>query len=374
MSGIFAMTGAISNEKMTRVLQSMHHRGPDEGKAILLDSFHLAHQRLSTVGLNGGQQPIVNKDKTKWIVADGEIYNYQELKKQLPEEVEFLTESDCEVPLQLYEREGVKAVKHLDGMFAFVIVDSEQNTFFAARDTLGIKPLYYGIDKENNIIFASELKTLSIVTEDVHEFPPGHYYTPEEGFVSYRSIQPPKKDNIFETDEFPQILEGIRMHLDNAVKKNLMADVEVGVLLSGGLDSSLIALLAHENQKRNEPLKSFCVGRKNSEDVLRAREVAQEIGTQHYEHVFDEQELISHLREVIYYLESYDSSLVRSAIPSFFVSKLASKHVKVILSGEGADELFSGYSYLKGIQDKEKLDAKKLGIALRTSEESYDSK
>ncbi|QKY70115.1 asparagine synthase B [Lentibacillus sp. CBA3610] len=357
MSGLFAMTGRVDDTKIKDILESMHHRGPDEGDAVLLDKFHLAHRRLSIVGVRQGKQPIANADNTKWIVADGEVYNYLDLKKQLSDTTEFLTESDSEIPLKLYEQEGPSAVKQLDGMFAFVIVDTENNTFMAARDTLGSKPLYYGKDDEGNMIFASELKTLDMVTKDIHEFPSGHYYTPEEGFVMYRQIQQPKSGEIFSENELPQMMEGIRQHLEGAVKKQLMAEVEVGVLLSGGLDSSLIALLARENRKRNEPLKSFCVGSSDSEDVKRARQVAEEIGSEHHEYIFDEQALIDHLPEVIYYLESYDSSLVRSAIPSYFVSRLAAEHgVKVILSGEGADELFSGYEYLKGITNTEKLN------------------
>ncbi|UJL47363.1 asparagine synthase B [Virgibacillus sp. NKC19-16] len=356
MSGIFAMTGSIDDEKMNHVLHSMKHRGPDKGGDTLLDSFHLGHQQLSIVGVNERKQPISNENKTKWIVVDGEIFNYQDLKKQLREATTFLTKSDSEVLLKLYEAQGAQAVKHLDGMFAFVIVDTEQNTFMAARDTLGIKPLYYGNDKEGNMVFASELKTLYLVTEDVHEFPPGHYYTPEEGFIAYRHIHQPDAEHLFSENKVSEIMGGIRDQLDRAVQKSLIADVEVGLLLSGGLDSSLIALLAQEQSKMNQPMKSFCVGSENSEDVIRAREVAEEIGTDHYEYIFTEQELIDHLPEVIYHLESYDSSLVRSAIPSFFVSKLAAEHVKVILSGEGADELFSGYSYLKGIKNTQKLN------------------
>ncbi|SFE44112.1 asparagine synthase (glutamine-hydrolysing) [Lentibacillus persicus] len=357
MSGIFAMTGSIADGEVREVLKSMHHRGPDEGDEIILDSFHLAHQRLSIVGVNKGKQPIANADNTKWIVADGEIYNYLDLKKQISDKTIFLTESDAEVPLKLYEQQGSKAVKHLDGMFAFVIVDTENDTFLAARDTLGSKPLYYGENDAGNMIFASELKALYKVTEDVNEFPSGSYYTPEEGFVMYREIQQPDSLEIFSESELPQMMDGIRHHLESAVQKHLTADVEVGVLLSGGLDSSLIALLAQENRKRKEPLKSFCVGSADSEDVKRARQVAKEIGSVHEEYIFDEKDMIDHLPEVIYHLESFDSSLVRSAIPSYFVSRLAAEHgVKVILSGEGADELFSGYQYLKGINNTEKLN------------------
>jgi len=356
MSGIFAMTGSVGEKMMQEIMESMSHRGPDEGEDVLLESFHLAHQNLSTIGVKQGKQTISYEDDTKWIVADGTIYNYQQLKKQLQDTKEFQTDSDIEIALKLYEEDGSQAVEKLDGMFAFVIADTKRNTYMAARDTLGIKPLYYGKDETGNMIFASEMKTMLKVTDDVHEFPAGNYYTPEEGFVTYRQIHKPEEQHIFSESELPQMLDGIRDHLTRAVKKLLMADVEVGVLLSGGLDSSLIALLAQENRKRKHPLKSFCVGSEDSEDVKRARQVAKEIGTIHYEHIFSEQELIDHLSEVIYYLESYDSSLVRSAIPNYFVSKLASRHVKVILSGEGADELFSGYQYLKGIKDTNELN------------------
>src|SRR5690625_880294 len=362
MSGIFAITGMIEDDKIEQVLQSMHHRGPDECEEILLGSFYLAYRRLAIVGKSEGKQPIANKKKTKWIVANGEIYNHKQLKNSILKGEQFTTKSDCEVALKLYETKGSSAVKYLDGMFAFVIADTDQNTFMAARDTLGIKPLYYGKDSDDNTVFASELKTLYIVTDDVHEFPPGHYYTPEEGFVSYRKIEKPNQQDIFNENDMSWMMQGIREHLNDAVQKCFMADTEVGVLLSGGLDSSLIALLAKENNQRNIPLKSFCVGSENSDDVMRAREVAAEIGSEHYEYIFTEQDLIECLPKVIYHLESYDASLVRSAIPNFFVSKLAAEHVKVILSGEGADELFSGYQYLKSIDSTEKLNEELIRI------------
>lgn len=362
MSGIFVKTGRKERDQAERVIQSMHHRGPDGREEVVLDSFYLAYCRLSIVGENDGKQPIANQEKTKWMVANGEIYNHQLLKNTFIPDEQLCTSSDCEIPLKLYETIGSGAIKYLDGMFAFVVVDTEKNTFLAARDTLGMKPLYYGNDHQGNTIFASELKTLYVVTDDVHEFPAGHYYTPEEGFVSYRKIEKPALEDILKEDDLSTMILGIREHLNESVKKCLMADTEVGVLLSGGLDSSLIALLASENNNRNNPLKTFCVGSENSDDVRRAREVAREIGSEHYEYIFTEQDLIEYLPEVIYHLESYEASLVRSAIPNFFVSKLASKHVKVILSGEGADELFSGYQYLKHIKNTERLNEELIRI------------
>ncbi|MFC0524268.1 asparagine synthase B [Pontibacillus salicampi] len=352
MCGIFAMTGHISKKQMKDVLTSMKHRGPDEGKEVPLPSFHLGHQRLSIIGLEDGIQPIHNEDQSKWIVCNGEIYNYPSLKNQLEKEVTFLTESDSEAALKVVEAEGVDGIRKLDGMFAFFIADTTTESFIAARDTLGIKPLYYGKDEHGEYVFSSELKTLYHVTDEVSEFPAGHYYTPETGFVSYRTIRNPVASEKGEQ----AITSAIKERLTKAVEKRLLADVEVGVLLSGGLDSSLIAAIAASLNQSDQPVKSFCVGSEGSEDILRAREVAKAIGTEHYEYVYTQEELVEAIPHVIYALESYEPSLVRSAIPNYFVSKLASQHVKVILSGEGADELFAGYDYLSKYETTESLN------------------
>lgn len=354
MCGIFAMTSHIDESVMNEVLDSMKHRGPDEGKAVPLEKFHLGHQRLSIIGLEDGIQPIHNQDESKWIVCNGEIYNYPKLKQSLEaSNVSFLTESDSESALKIYEQYGVEGIQQLDGMFAFFIADEKNNTFVAARDTLGIKPLYYGIDPNGEYVFSSELKTLYFVTKDVHEFPAGHYYTPETGFVCYREIQSP---TISEEKEIEVYTSKIHEQLTNAVEKRLLADVEVGVLLSGGLDSSLIAAIASKLNKSDQPVKSFCVGAEGSVDLQRARDVAEAIGTEHYEYVYTPEELIEAIPNVIYALESYEPSLVRSALPNYFVSKLAAQHVKVILSGEGADELFAGYDYMKKFNTTELLN------------------
>ncbi|MFC7062590.1 asparagine synthase B [Halobacillus seohaensis] len=353
MCGIFATAGQISDNIMKEVLNSMVHRGPDESKDNRLNHFHLGHQRLSIIGLDDGIQPIENKQKTKWIVCNGEIYNYSTLKDELRSKTTFLTESDSETALKIYEEEGVDGISRLDGMFAFFIADEDNHTFVAARDTLGIKPLYYGEDENGNFVCSSELKTLYLVTDQVHEFPAGHYYTPEVGFVCYRSIKRPKA--LLEQDH-QEITHGINKHLTKVVEKRLLADVEVGVLLSGGLDSSLIAALVAKLQKDGKTVKSFCVGSEGSEDILRAREVAEAIGTEHYEYIYSQDELLEVIPKVIYHLESFEPSLVRSALPNYFVSKLASQHVKVILSGEGADELFAGYDYMKKYENTDHLN------------------
>ncbi|MYL54397.1 asparagine synthase B [Pontibacillus yanchengensis] len=354
MCGIFAMTGHINKQQMNSVLESMKHRGPDEGKEVPLTHFHLGHQRLSIIGLHDGIQPIHNEDESKWIVCNGEIYNYPELKQELQKSETFLTESDSEVALKIVEKEGVEGIKKLDGMFAFFIANEETNSFIAARDTLGIKPLYYGKDENDEYVFTSELKTLYQVTDDVKEFPAGHYFTPEQGFVCFRRIKNPTTTTKEEPEE--AYTSAIHDALTKAVEKRMLADVEVGVLLSGGLDSSLIAAIAAKLNKSEKPIKSFCVGSEGSEDLLRAREVAEAIGTEHYEYIYTQQELIEAIPHVIYSLESYEPSLVRSALPNYFVSKLASQHVKVILSGEGADELFAGYDYLSKFETTESLN------------------
>ncbi|UOR11383.1 asparagine synthase B [Halobacillus amylolyticus] len=357
MCGIYAMTGKTTEKTMNQILESMHHRGPDEGKAISLKNFHLGQRRLSIIGLEDGIQPIGSKDDDKWIVCNGEIYNYLSLKEELSRTTSFLTASDSEVALKMYEQKGPEGVRDLDGMFAFFIADQKNNTFMAARDTLGIKPLYYGKDEEGNLAFSSELKTLYLVTEKVHEFPPGYYYTPEDGFVCYRKIKTPHESEVFNSTNEKAIMAGIERDLKRSVDKRLLADVEVGVLLSGGLDSSLIAALAAKLEKGNAPVKSFCVGAEGSEDIVRAREVAQAIGSEHYEYIYSKAELIEVLPEVIYNLESFEPSLVRSALPNYFVSRLAAQHVKVILSGEGADELFAGYDYMKDFSDTKQLNS-----------------
>ncbi|WP_163971094.1 asparagine synthase B [Oceanobacillus halotolerans] len=356
MCGIFATTGTISEPLKQEVLNSMNHRGPDEGKNVALDQFHLGHQRLSIIGLEDGTQPIKNEDASKWIVCNGEIYNYLTLKEELDKNVSFLTESDSEVVLKLYEEEGVHAVERLDGMFAFFIADVANNTFIAARDTLGIKPLYYGKDAFGNFVVTSELKTLYLITDEVYEFPAGYYYTPETGFVCYREIKAPVNPEMLDQLTKEDITTQINHYLTKAVHKRLLADVEVGVLLSGGLDSSLISAITANQHQGTGRVKSFCVGSKGSEDIKRARDVAKAIDTDHYEYIYTKEELIEVLPKVIYHLESFEPSLVRSAIPNYFVSKLASQHVKVILSGEGADELFAGYDYLKEYNDNKELN------------------
>ena len=354
MCGIFVSQGEISTKQMDEVLQLLHHRGPDEGKSVVTDRVHLGHRRLSIIGLEDGIQPIHNRQKDRWIVCNGEIYNYATIKKELAKDVPFLTKSDSEVALKLVETHGPKAIQKLDGMFAFFIADEENDTFIVARDTLGIKPLYYGLDKDGEYVFSSELKAIESFVDGAKEFPHGHYFTPEEGFVCYRQIQSPVE--AYDQNQLEDVYTSIQDTMNRAVAKRMIADVEVGVLLSGGLDSSLIAAIVKQQLQGNKQLKSFCVGAEGSADILNARIVAEALGTEHYEYIYTEEELIEAVSDVIYHLESYEPSLVRSAIPNYFVSKLASEHVKVILSGEGADELFAGYAYMEKYQDTNSMN------------------
>ncbi|KUK41235.1 MAG: Asparagine synthetase [Clostridia bacterium 62_21] len=351
MCGIVAHYGRRSERQIRKMLAKVHHRGPDEDDLCRFGDLWLGHKRLSIIGPEQGHQPIPNETGDISVVVNGEIYNYRELKRMLSGHT-FATRSDSEVVVHLYEEMGTDCVRVLDGMFAFVLSDNGRP--FAARDTLGIKPLYYAED-DKGIYFSSELKSLIDVVDNVKEFPPGHYYTPETGFKAYRELKAPFVDmeNWSEADT-RQAMETLREKLEKAVVKRLMADVPLGVLLSGGLDSSLVAAIAKKHTGQ-EQLNSFCVGMEGGNDLPAAREVARYLGTIHHEYVFTKQEVLDVLPEVIYYLESFDPSLIRSAVPTYFVARLAAEHVKVILSGEGADELFSGYSYLKAIKNEEDL-------------------
>lgn len=351
MCGIVALYGKQPESLLWQMLERVHHRGPDEDDLCQFKGLYMGHKRLSIIGPEQGHQPIPNETGDINAVVNGEIYNYRQLKKRLGQH-NFSTKSDSEVIVHLYEDMGTDCIKELDGMFAFVLSDKGQP--FAARDTLGIKPLYYAANK-HGVYFASELKSLIGVAENIREFPPGHFYTPQTGIVPFRRLDVPcpSKEELGNIT-LEEACEQIRVKLERAVVKRLMADVPLGVLLSGGLDSSLVSALASMHTAQ-EQLNSFCVGMEGGSDLPAARKVAAYLGTRHHEYIYTRREVLEILPRVIYYLESFDPSLVRSAVPTYFVSKLAAKHVKVILSGEGSDELFAGYSYLKKIKNREEL-------------------
>jgi len=348
MCGIAGIWGNPDKKKLKSMLDIIDHRGPDGKGRFVNNNFALGHNRLSIIDVLGGGQPISNEKGDKVLIFNGEIYNFKELRPLLKNH-NFKTDTDSEVVLHLYEEFGPGAVKKLDGMFAFTILDGDE--IFIARDPLGIKPLYYGYDKtKKDFYFSSEIKSLLKVTEDINEFPAGYHYHSNTGFGKYYELED-KKDFI---DNMSFLLSVIPDKLEAAVKKRLMSDVPLGVFLSGGLDSSIISAIARKNT--TGMLHSFAVGTPGSKDLKYSKELSRFIGTEHHVFEFGKKDILDVLPEVIYHLESYDPALVRSSIPTFFVSRLASDFVKVVLSGEGADEIFGGYHYLKKIHDDDYLD------------------
>jgi len=358
MCGILSVFGDLQEKKSLpeTMLHFLKHRGPDDtglikGK-IGNNDFFLGHQRLSIIDVENGHQPLRSQDGTTYLICNGEIYNYKELKQQLSPEYSFSTESDNETILPLYQKNGTFFIKQLDGMFSFIMTDPKN--IFIARDPIGIKPLYYGFD-EKRIYFASEIKALVNHAHHIYEFPNGYYFHSTKGIKSYYHL--PKNGNFITQVE--DAIAAIKTSLKKSVKKRLRADVPIGVFLSGGLDSSVIAALMN---KAIPELHSFSVGLNGSADLKAARIMADYLGTIHHEYIYTENEMLEILPEVIYYLESFDPALVRSAVPCFFVSRLASKSVKVILTGEGADELFAGYSYFNHYNNPHDLHKESIRI------------
>jgi len=337
-------------EPLVRELASrMVTRGPDETGFYGGDVWAMGHQRLSIMDPEHGHQPIVyeEEDGEAAVVANGEIYNYKELRKQfgLPEG---RTGSDSEVLLQLYQKLGPSMCQHLNGIFGFVVVSADGRSMMAARDHCGIKPLYVGYGQGGSVWFASELKSLVDQCDRIDEFPEGHYWTPEEGFV--RWYKP-----AWDRDDFVPTagLEGIRDALKAAVRAQCMSDVPFGLLLSGGLDSAVIGTLLKEVlDERGEQMLTFTIGQAGSPDVTAARMMAEHWGSKHEEYLFEPEEAFAVVEKVIYHLETYEPELIRSAIPNFFLARLAGSRVKMVLTGEGSDELFGGYLYFRDAPDE----------------------
>ncbi len=346
MCGIAGCFGARDINTVDRMLDAMIHRGPDDRGVHLHGDSVFGHTRLSIVDVSGGHQPILANGGNTGIICNGEIYNFRQLRDKLVHKYHFKTFSDSESALHLYQEKGSECVKELDGMFAFAIFD--RDTFMLARDPIGIKPLYYGY-VDNRLYFASELGAMSLAGVDlVYEFPAGHYYTPKEGFVEYYTVLEAQEHPITDVKEASYLIRKTFIH---AVKKRLLSDKEihVGSFCSGGLDSSLVAAIAAEEIPH---LHTFAVGMRDekgepSDDIKAGRIVAEHIGSTHHELIFTEDEYYEALPKVIHKLESYDPSLVRCAVPCYFTCKLASDHVTVVLTGEGADEIFAGYHYMK---------------------------
>ena len=347
MCGITGIWGDTDVSLVREMMSLVRHRGPDaEGMFVSQNNAGvLGHRRLSIMDPGGGDQPIYNETKNMAVIANGEIYNFPHLRPELIKQHKFYTTSDSEALVHLYEDHGVSMVEHLDGMYAFVIAD--EDNFYAARDPIGIKPLYLG-KVNGSLIFASELKAFPSNCDMVQEFPPGTFFHSAQGFSTFYTVP----ELLSRQAPVENYIEEIRETLETAVVKRLMSDVPLGAFLSGGLDSSLIAALA---RKHMDQLHTFSVGIEGSRDLEAARVVSNHLDTIHHEYIITEQEVREKLPEIIYYLESFDQDLVRSAIPCDFTSRLAADYVKVILTGEGADELFGGYSYYKDIGDSEFL-------------------
>lgn len=348
-----------SQEMRSQVLKmskKLRHRGPDWSGIYCGQKAILAHERLSIVDIQSGNQPLYSKDKKHILAVNGEIYNHEDLRKQLDGSYEFQTHSDCEVILPLYKNKGVDFLEDLNGIFSFAIYDEEKDAYMIARDHIGIIPLYMGWDQYGNFYVASELKALEGYCNKIEEFLPGHYMTSDKPgeLIRWYSRDWEEYDAVKDN---PTSIEDLRDSLEAAVHRQLMSDVPYGVLLSGGLDSSVISAIAKkysskriENQDQSgawwPQLHSFAVGLIGSPDLAAARKVADHIDTVHHEVHFTVQEGIDALRDVIYHLETYDVTTIRASTPMYLLSRvIKSMGVKMVLSGEGADELFGGYLY-----------------------------
>ncbi len=351
MCGFLAIIGKGKNEELARELSKrMAHRGPDESDLHITPGGHiLCHERLSIIDLHSGKQPIQGCDSA-WMVHNGEIYNHQELRDGLLKEHTFRSKSDSEVIVHLYEKFEYNFLHLLDGDFAFVVVDGDD--FIAGRDPLGVKPLYYGMDDRGRMYFASEMKPIADQCLTFSTFPPGHYYTPETGFVKY--YKPVYEDYTKATNELD--LVALRKSLTEATRKRLMSDVPIGVLLSGGLDSSLTSSIAARLLKeQGKELHSFSIGLDaDAPDAKAARKVAEFLGTKHHEVHFTIEQGIEILDKLIWHLETYDVTSIRASTPMYFLSKaITDLGIKVVLSGEGADEIFGGYLYFRNAPSTE---------------------
>jgi asparagine synthase (glutamine-hydrolysing) len=353
MCGIAAQYGNPDAAAGERMLRRLVHRGPDDHGSVAPGKSWLGHRRLSIVDVEGGAQPLVSESGNVWLVGNGEVYNHAEVREGLDGRA-FRTRSDNEVALHLIEERGPAALAELEGMFAFATA-GEDGSFLAARDPVGIKPLYWA-QRNGDVRFASEIRTFD---RDwlplVRYFPPGCYWTPDGGVQRFARAAPISHHEGADTehpDPTPAALDRTREELIAAVERQMMGDVPVGVFLSGGLDSSLVAAIAAPYlRERGQRLKTFAVGTADSPDLEAARFVAEHLDTEHHERIYTADDAIEALPQVVRVIESFDPSLVRSAVPNYLLAELTSRHVKVVLTGEGADELFAGYEYLHELDD-----------------------
>ena len=359
-------------QQALRMSQKIRHRGPDWSGIYSGESAILAHERLSIVDPESGRQPLYAPDGKQVLAVNGEIYNHKTLRQRLGSQYEFQTGSDCEVILALYcemlrehptpsHADITAMLEQLNGIYAFALYDEQRDCFLVARDPIGVIPLYIGHDEEGKVMVASELKALEGQCTAYEPFLPGHYYwSPAPGLTRYYTR------DWFEYDavkDRPASTEAIREGLEAAVRRQLMCDVPYGVLLSGGLDSSVISAIAGkfaghriEEDSRTTAwwprLHSFAVGLKGAPDLAKARMVAEHIGTVHHEINYTIQEGLDVIRDVIYYIETYDVTTVRASTPMYLLARvIKSMGIKMVLSGEGADEIFGGYLYFHKAPD-----------------------
>lgn len=340
--------------QVLKMSKKLRHRGPDWSGVYCGDHAVMSHERLAIVDPISGGQPLYNEKKTLILAVNGEIYNHEDLREEC-EDYHFQTHSDCEVILALYEKKGIDFLDALNGIFAFALHDTVNNTFLVARDHMGIIPLYMGWDDRGAFYVASELKSMEGVCKRIESFPPGHYLTNTDGAPQrwYRR----KWTEYAHVQDAESRIEVLREALEDAVHRQLMSDVPYGVLLSGGLDSSIVSAVAkkyaafrveeHDREKAWWPrLHSFAIGLEGSPDLAAAREVAEHIGTVHHEILFTIQEGMDALHDVIYHLETYDVTTVRASTPMYLLARaIKAMGIKMVLSGEGADEIFGGYLY-----------------------------
>jgi len=360
MCGIFGILDIKTDvsELRTQALdlsKLLRHRGPDWSGIWNNDNTILCHERLAIVDVDTGAQPLISQNDKHILAVNGEIYNHKQLAADLDEPYPFKTRSDCEVILPLFQQKGIEFIDELEGMFAFILYDEEQDAYLIARDHIGIIPLYTGYDEHGNFYVSSEMKALASVCKTISEFPPGHYMWSKEGkltkyykrdWMDYENV----KDNSTDLDE-------LRVAFEKAVKSHMMSDVPYAVLLSGGLDSSLVSAVAAqyvakrvEDEDKTDAwwprLHSFAVGLEGAPDLKAAKKVADMIGTVHHEIHFTIQEGLDAIRDVIFHLETYDTTTIRAATPMYLMTrKIKAMGIKMVLSGEGADEIFGGYLY-----------------------------
>ena len=370
-----------AREKALKMSRKIRHRGPDWSGVYSSEKAVLAHERLAIVDPLSGGQPLYSSDGKKVLAVNGEIYNHQEIRRLFAGQYEFQTGSDCEVILALYERYGTDFIDKLNGIFSFVLYDSTTDDYLIARDPIGVIPLYIGYDKDGTVYAASELKALEGQCEEYKPFPPGHYLCSmdvtansplttvncqlptvnfhrwyERDWMQYDGMQ-------WATSDRKEAVQMVKEGLMAAVKRQLMSDVPYGVLLSGGLDSSVVSAIAklyaakriETNDKHDAwwpQLHSFAVGLKGAPDLAKAQEVAKYIGTVHHEVNYTVQEGLDAIRDVIYYTETYDVTTVRASTPMYLLARvIRSMGIKMVLSGEGADEIFGGYLYFHKAPD-----------------------